>query len=182
MPDIKPSTPSAPVQILGCYSETRFLATTPLASDGTHNDGVQLAGDGGHIIRGNALRNPTGGVIGDGGKTVVGQNIVFTPYHSIIHDVVIDKNWFYGSYTQVSNWVPTSYGYGGGLCPGSTVTNNRHMGQCVWPILFTPKSYNARTLISGNVVGPGGLKWNNGFLPEGAPVPVTQAANETNNP
>lgn len=179
MPDIKPSTPEAPVQVLGCYAANRFLAATPKASDGTHNDGVQFAGSGGHLVRGNAFHNPTGGVTDPAsGFKVLGQSVVFTPYHSIIHDVVIDRNWFYGSYTQVSNWVPTQYGFGGGLCPGTTLTNNRHAGQCVWPILFTPKSYDARTLIAGNVAGRGGLKWNNGFTPEGGAINAYLAANE----
>jgi hypothetical protein len=168
MPDIKPSTPAAPVQILGNYTENRFLATTPLATDGTHNDGTQLAGGDGHIIRGNAFHNPVGGVIGDGGKTVVGQNVVFTPYHGQISNVTIDANWLYGAYSQLSIW-PRGHD-GGPDCPGTTITNNRHNGQCVWPLIMTPESYASRTLISGNVAGPGGLKWNNGTLAPGAPI------------
>jgi len=182
MPDEKANTPVAPTQVLGCYGENRFLSVTPLATDGTHCDGIQYAGGAGHIARGNAFHNPTGGVIDPAsGFKVVGQNVVLTPYHSVISDVIIDSNWFYGAYTQVSNWVPTTYGYGGGVCPRITVTNNIHQGQCVWPILFTPTSATTAT-ISGNKVGPAGLIWNNGTLAPGAAVNATIAANNTNNP
>ena len=176
MPDIKPSTPAAPVQILGCYSQNRYLSFDPNASDGTHNDGTQLTGGDGHIIRGNAFRNPTGGIPdpGGSGQTVVGQNVVFTPYHGQISNVTIDRNWLYGSYTQLSVW-PRGHD-GGPDCPGVTITNNIHMGQCVWPLLMTPESYASRTLISGNVAGPGGLKWNNGTLAAGATITPNIAA------
>ena len=177
MPDEKPSTPAAPVQILGCYSSTRYLPVADQA-DGTHNDGVQLAGGDRHIIRGNALHNPTGGVIYPGTTfKVLGQCVVFTPYHSIISNATLDQNWFYGAYTQVSVWPAVSYGYGGGDCPGTTITNNRFGGQCVWPILMNPQSNTSKTLISGNVAGPGGLIWNNGTLAPGAAIPVTVASN-----
>lgn len=177
MPDEKTATPAAPVQILGCYSETRWLPNDPEQTDGTHNDGVQLAGGDGHVIRGNTLKNPTGGVVDPtSGFTVRGQCVVFTPYHSVLSNCIVDSNWFYGSYTQVAVWVKTTYGYGGGDCPGVTITNNRHMGQCVWPILINPQVNTSKKAISANVAGTGGVRWNqpaNSFIAEGGAVNPT---------
>jgi len=175
MPDEKAATPVAPVQILGNYVQTRWLSyDLPEHSDGTHNDGVQLAGGDGHIIRGNTLRDPTGGVKdAASGFTVLGQCVVFTPYHSPLTNVTVADNWFYGAYTQVSLYVAKSYGYG--TPTGTVLTGNRHMGQCVWPILITNEA-RAVSTVSGNVVGPGGIIWNNGSTAAGQPAPINQVA------
>jgi len=174
MPDIKPSTPDAPVQILGCYAETRYLPFDDETTDGTHNDGVQLTGGDGHIIRGNSLHNPVGGGLYPGTtKTILGQCVVFTPYHSPLTNVVVDKNWFYGAYTQVSLYVAKSYFYG--TPTGTVLTGNRHGGACVWPILITTEA-RATATVSGNVVAAGGITWNNGFTAAGQPAPINQVA------
>ena len=174
MPDIKPATPAAPVQILGCYAETRYLPFDDETTDGTHNDGVQLTGGDGHIIRGNSLHNPTGGGIYPGTtKTVLGQCVVFTPYHAPLTNVTVDSNWFYGAYTQISLYVAKSYYYG--TPTGTVLTGNRHMGQCVWPILITNEA-RTTAIVTANVVGAGGITWNNGFTAAGQAAPIDQVA------
>jgi hypothetical protein len=160
MPDVS-SFSRAPSQVLGSYVQTRYLPYDKEQSDGTHNDGVQLAGGDGHVIRGNALHNPAGST------TVKGQCVVFTPYHGSLNDCVVDRNWFYGAYTQLAAWVPASYG------PQPlrvTFTGNRHAGQCVWPLLITPAVSDNAASIGGNAAGVGGLTWNDGRTAEGAPV------------
>jgi len=176
MPDVKPATPAAPVQILGCYSQNRWLPNDPQQTDGTHNDGVQLAGGDGHIIRGNSLHNPTGGVVDPAsGYTVRGQCVVFTPYHGPLTNVVVDSNWLYGAYTQISAWPRIKDG--GPRCDGVTITNNRHLGQCVWPILLTPEVNTYKTAISGNVAGTGGNTWSGGnFTAAGTAAHIEVAA------
>jgi len=161
MPDVKAATPAAPVQILGNYVQNRWLPFDAQQSDGTHNDGIQLAGGDGHILRGNSLHNPTGGVVDTAsGFTVRGQCVVLTPYHGALTNVTVDANWLYGAYTQISAWPRISDG--GPRSDGVTITNNRHLGQCVWPILLTPEVNTAKTAISGNVAGAGGNTWSGG--------------------
>ena len=161
MPDIKVGQ-TAPAKIEGNYIETRWLAYDREQRDGTHNDGVQLAGGKGHVIRGNTLRNPSGTSV------VKGQCIVLTPYHGAITDTVIDRNWFYGAYTQVAAWPRLSEG--GPNCAGTRITGNRHGGQCVWPILITPQVQASAVSISSNVVSSSGLTWNNGRTSAGATI------------
>ncbi|MEO5981830.1 MAG: hypothetical protein ABIQ13_05900, partial [Pedococcus sp.] len=95
-----------------------------------------------------------------------GQCIVLTPYHGAITDTVIDRNWLYGSYTQIAAWPRLSEG--GPNCSGTTVTGNRHGGKCVWPILITPEVKASAVALSSNVAGTAGLTWNNGFTGAGA--------------
>jgi len=174
MPDEQAATPSAPVQILGCYSQNRWLPNDPGQTDGTHNDGIQLAGGDGHVLRGNSLHNPSGGVTDPAsGFVVKGQCVVFTPYHSPLTNVTVADNWFYGAYTQVALYVAKSYGYG--TPTGTILTGNRHMGQCVWPILITNEA-RATATVSGNVVGTGGITWNSGTVAAGQPAPINQVA------
>ena len=161
MPDIK-SSQMAPAVMEGNYIETRWLAYDREQRDGTHNDGVQLSGGNGHVIRGNTLRNPFGSSV------VKGQCVVFTPYHGAITNTVIDRNWMYGAYTQVSAWPRLSEG--GPDCAGTTITGNRHGGKCVWPILVTPQVKGSSVSITGNVGASAGLRWNNGWTGGGASV------------
>ncbi|WP_406832969.1 hypothetical protein ABEG17_09080 [Pedococcus sp. KACC 23699] len=167
MPDVKVGQ-MAPSRVEGNYIETRWLAYDRDQRDGTHNDGVQLAGGNGHVIRGNTLRNPSGNSV------VKGQCVVLTPYHGPITNTVIDRNWMYGAYTQVSAWPHLSEG--GPNCSGTTITGNRHGGQCVWPILVTPEVKASSVAIGSNVAGPAGLTWNNGRTAAGGSIKVNVTA------
>lgn len=176
MPDVRPGF-MEPSLLEACFVQTRYLGYDKEQTDGTHNDGVQLAGGNGHVVRGNALRNPTGGVIDPvSGKQVKGQCIVFTPYHGSLDDCVIDRNWLYGAYTQLAAWVPKAYG------PQPlrlTATGNRHGGSTVWAMLITPEVNTAKKSIAGNVAAAGGLKWNQSGAQSGI---STIAAGGTVNP
>lgn len=174
MPDVRTGY-TAPVLAEGNYCQTRWLPYDPEQTDGTHNDGIQLAGATGDVVRGNTFKNPTGGVTDPGsGFTVRGQCIVFTPYHGAIDNTVIEYNWCYGAYTQIAAWVPTAYGP---QPQNVTIKGNRHMGQCVWMILITPAVNTAKADISGNVVGAGGCTFNSGARSAGtaADVNITSA-------
>ncbi len=161
-----------PSVVEGVYGLQRWLpypyATT---KDGTHSDGVQIAGGSGHRVRGCHLEGPA--VTRTNGK--VGQGVVLTPYHSAIDDVTITDNWFVGSLTQVSAWVPSTY-YGGPQSQRITIDRNRHEGECTWHVLVTPEVYAARKSITGNVVGPAGTTFNNGTLAAGRPANINIAS------
>jgi hypothetical protein len=168
MPDVRAGF-MGPSTIQGNYIATRWLAYDPSQSDGTHNDGVQLAGGDRHVIEGNSIHNPTGGVIDPGsGSTVRGQCVVLTPYHAALTNTTIKNNWFYGSYTQVASWIPATYYYG--PSSGINVTGNRHGGQCVWPILFDINSNANKGTVSGNIAAAGGVKWNFGTTAAGSAI------------
>ncbi len=167
-----PATCNGPSHIWGSYLENRYLNHDTLNPDGTHNDGVQFAATDGTTVIGNAHHNPTA----TPSNGIVGQTVVMTSYHQPgIRQPVVMYCWLYGSYTQVSMW--PRYNEGGPATLGATVVGNRHQGQCVWPILCTPASLAAATRIQGNVVGPGGLIWNNGTLAPGAAINPTVASN-----
>jgi|GEM_PF-5159462 len=163
---------SEPSHIWGSYLETRYLPYDPQQSDGTHNDCIQFAGGDGNTVIGNALHNPTA----TNSNGIKGQCVVLTPYHRpTIVNVTISKNWMYGAYTQIAAWPPWSQGGPGIL--GLTIEGNRHGGTCVWPILCSPTSNDARRSIAGNVAGAAGLTWNNGTAKPAAPIATTVAAN-----
>lgn len=174
MPDVSPTKPQ-PSRILGCYIQTRYLTYDPEQSDGTHNDGVQIAGGLGHEVIGNSIRNmQADGVTG----LAKGQSVVLTPYHlPLCANIVIERNWFYHGYTQVAAWIPMFQG-GPGI-PGLVIRGNRHHGTCIWPILVTPATNLTKRNISGNVAGTGGLTWNNGTTttPAGSTPTVQVVAN-----
>lgn len=167
--DIKAADLS-PSRILGCYIETRYLAFDPKQSDGTHNDCVQIAGGKDHEIIGCSLRNTDGA----GALMAKGQCVVITPYHQPqCANITISRNWLRGAYTQIGCWLPRSEGGPGAT--GLKITDNRHIGTCIWPILITPATNLTKRAISGNVAGTGGVTWNNGntTTPAGS-IPTVQ--------
>lgn len=173
-PDVNnsfPATCNGPSHVWGNYLANRYLAYDPLQTDGTHNDGVQVAGADGNTIIGNAHHNPDT----TSASGIKGQTVVMTSYHQpAIRYPVVKDCWLYGSYTQVALW--PRYDEGGPATLGATVTGNRHGGTCVWPILCTPASQASGTF-SGNVVGSGGLTWNNGTYAAGHAISPTVASN-----
>ncbi len=171
-----------PVHMWGNYIETRWLSYDRKQTDGTHNDGIQLAGGDGYTIVGNSLHNPTGNVVDPAsGLTVRGQCIAFTPYHEQrISGTKVYKNWLYGSFTQISLW--ESWGgrgltLGGPAVSGAELVGNRHGGQCAWPVLMTPAQDAVKSRYGGNIAAAGGLVWNNGTIAAGGTVNVKVAAN-----
>lgn len=176
MPDVHPLSgqgEGVPVHVWGNYIQTRWLSYDPLQSDGTHNDGVQIAGGSGHTVIGNTIANPNGGNADPAtGSIIQGQCIVIDPYHApgstgytydkkdagASANIYIWRNWLSGSLTQISNWLPLTEG--GPAAPGCVILENRHGGQCRWPILGTPTTQQTTRVLSGNVADTGGLQWN----------------------
>ena len=171
MPDVSASNQN-PAHFWGNYCENRYLPYDVEQVDGTHNDGVQIAGGFGGTIIGNTFKNMNGDATAYSAK---GQSIVATPYHGEIGDWDILNNWCYGGYSQISVW-PT-YEQGGPCCPSMRIVGNRHGGTCVWPILFNHSSFAAAREVSGNVAHTGGLTWNSGTAAAGTTVYVNKAAN-----
>lgn len=192
-PDIHPSSGLGLThanRIWSSYASTRYFFPNEGSTDGTHNDGIQLAGGDGDVFIGNTLINPTGGVEDPQfpGHTVIGQCIIMTAYHGLagtaggrepaqISNPYIKGNRLKGGYTQASFFPREDEGGGGTV--GVTFVDNVHEGQCVWPIILTPVTSILATQVSGNVTGPTGLVWNNGTKTPGEAITPNIFANTT---
>jgi hypothetical protein len=164
------------VNIIGCYLATRYLSYDPVQTDGTHNDGIQIATGGPINIIGNAIHN-FDGEDGVGMTTYLkkGQGVVITPWKQpYAHHINVERNWFYGAFTQVSAW--PRYNEGGPGIQSMRIVGNRHGGPTYNPIFITPTTATMG-VVTGNVAAASGLTHNTTPVAAGSAVNATVSAN-----
>lgn len=122
--------PSKPANVIieGNYvRDLCYFSPDPNHPDNrTHNDGIQIQGNGGVRIVGNHLRGYASANTGTGNRNdpyfplVTGHVITCTPSLSAIQDVVVSSNWLYGG---VCGFIAVSGSKGASHV--GTLTNNR---------------------------------------------------------
>lgn len=139
--------------IEGCYIEkSRWYATDPNQTDGTHNDLCQAEGGSNHVLRGNVFdAGPGPDASRSNGGYGANFAILGTQNNALHTGTVIDRNWFRGtpySHIQLGD-------SGDGAWPSLTITGNRFQdlsrNACM---RMSPETLAAAT-IAGNT-GPDG--------------------------
>lgn len=128
-----------------------WYAWSPVHSDGTHNDGVQVHGGSNFLIRGNSIE------VGYKGTSC----IIVTQDAGVTSNLTIDKNWLISTWTgdrttacAVGLNISAS-GSGGVAMSNVSVTDNQFSELTKWKInhagLITPTTYDTISELSGNV-------------------------------
>lgn len=187
----RPADPGR-VTIEGCYGDSlAYFSPCSYQSDNrTHNDGIQIQGNSGYVIRGNDLRAQPSSTAGNGFNptdptapaknpyapaSVTGQVIGITPNVSSVTDVLIEKNWFSGGRASVIA-TPGSYSVS-----GVTMRDNRF--DRTQPLITTAASGSERRAV---ILAPGvsfvgapsstGPDTQGNVYDDGAPVTIYREA------
>ncbi len=98
-----PSTPANVIIEANYVRELSYFSPDPNHSDNrTHNDGIQIQGNGGVRIVGNHIRGYASTICGTGSTNdpyfplITGHLVTCTPTVSVITNIVVDSNWLYG--------------------------------------------------------------------------------------
>ncbi|QNK80966.1 hypothetical protein [Nakamurella sp. PAMC28650] len=122
-----PGQPANVVIEANYVRELSYFSPDPNHSDNrTHNDGIQIQGNGGIQILGNHIRGYASSTVGTGPQNdpyfplITGHVVTCTPTVSAITGITVENNWFYGG---VCGFIAIAGSKGASNL--GTITNNR---------------------------------------------------------